>query len=397
MIFEILFLFLFIAILMQKPLYRFCAQQLTRGISGSMSSGATTVLAAATATTTSSSPKNILNNSSSASIAEATNQHQSKQLSTSVNENVVRAQEADDTAVIDKKMSMVEVVNSNGGTHVNSDNNNRNINNNNNTMNGTTTNGHNTQNGDIASIGADTVDKAAAAMHLTNDKSELFKLNEGGDGNNKTTTTTTNSNIKSKEAEITSNGINANGTSLLNVPATDDACDLSRSDSRTSCDSMPNNNNNNDDSGGNNNNPLEGTNTEEITSISTTSTATLVNSDTLKKKLRLSSGRQITKKAKRVRFFRNGDKFYSGLVIPVSNERYRSFESLTEDLTRVLGESIKVPGAVRTIFTVDGKKVSTLEDLEDGKCYVCSCNNEVFKRIEYSSQQNNKLNNRLSR
>lgn len=398
MIFEIFFLFLFIAILMQKPLYRFCAQQLTRGISGSMSSGATSILAAATTTTTSSSPKNILNNnSSSASITEATHHHQSTQLSTSVDENVVRELEADDTAVIDKKMSMVEVVGSNGETHVNSNNNNNsNINNNNNTMKGTTTNGHNMQNGDIATNGADTVDKAAAAMHLTDDKSELFKLNEGGDGNNKTTTTTTNSNIKSKEAEITSNGINANGTSLLAVPATDDACDLSRSDSRTSCDSMPNNNNNNNDDSGEHN-ALEGIIPEDITATSTTSTATLVNGDTLKKKLRLSSGRQITKKAKRVRFFRNGDKFYSGLVIPVSNERYRSFESLTEDLTRVLGESIKVPGAVRTIFTVDGKKVSTLEDLEDGKCYVCSCNNEVFKRIEYSSQQNNKLNNRLSR
>lgn len=29
------------------------------------------------------------------------------------------------------------------------------------------------------------------------------------------------------------------------------------------------------------------------------------------------------RKAKRIRFFRNGDKFYSGVVIPVLPERYR--------------------------------------------------------------------------
>lgn len=43
--------------------------------------------------------------------------------------------------------------------------------------------------------------------------------------------------------------------------------------------------------------------------------------NTLKK--RISSSRTPTRKAKRVRFFRNGDRFYGGIAIPVSNERYR--------------------------------------------------------------------------
>lgn len=46
-----------------------------------------------------------------------------------------------------------------------------------------------------------------------------------------------------------------------------------------------------------------------------------VNNNTLKK--RMSSSRTPTRKAKRVRFYRNGDRFYGGIVIPVSNERYR--------------------------------------------------------------------------
>lgn len=32
---------------------------------------------------------------------------------------------------------------------------------------------------------------------------------------------------------------------------------------------------------------------------------------------------QPARKAKRIRFFRNGDKFYSGVIIPVLPERYR--------------------------------------------------------------------------
>uniref|UniRef100_A0A1B0GI90 non-specific serine/threonine protein kinase n=2 Tax=Lutzomyia longipalpis TaxID=7200 RepID=A0A1B0GI90_LUTLO len=113
-------------------------------------------------------------------------------------------------------------------------------------------------------------------------------------------------------------------------------------------------------------------------------------------KKRISSSRTPTRKAKRVRFYRNGDRFYQGIVIPVSNDRYRSFESLAEDLTRLLEDIVKVPGAVRNIFTLDGKKVVSLDDLEDGKSYVCSCNAENFKKMDYSSQPSIKNNNRLS-
>ncbi|XP_058061646.1 serine/threonine-protein kinase GL21140 [Anopheles bellator] len=120
-------------------------------------------------------------------------------------------------------------------------------------------------------------------------------------------------------------------------------------------------------------------------------------SSTLKK--RISSSRTPAKKAKRIRFFRNGDKFYSGSTIPVSVERYRSFDSLTEDLTRLLEDSVTLTGAIRSIFTLEGKKIEKVDDLEDGKSYVCSCNNEGFKRIEYnvSNTVSSKNPNRLSR
>ncbi|XP_076232826.1 uncharacterized protein LOC143178189 [Calliopsis andreniformis] len=92
-----------------------------------------------------------------------------------------------------------------------------------------------------------------------------------------------------------------------------------------------------------------------------------------------------TKKAKRVRFFRNGDKFYTGIVMAVTPERYRSFDSLATDLTRALLSSVTLPNGVRAIYTMDGRKVQNVNDLEDGKCYVVSGQGEIFKKVEYSS------------
>lgn len=78
-------------------------------------------------------------------------------------------------------------------------------------------------------------------------------------------------------------------------------------------------------------------------------------SNTLKK--RVSSSRAPLKKAKRVKFYRNGDKFYPGITIPISNEKYRSYDSLAEDLTRILEGNVTLTGAIRFIFSVEGKKV----------------------------------------
>lgn len=115
--------------------------------------------------------------------------------------------------------------------------------------------------------------------------------------------------------------------------------------------------------------------------------------NTLKK--RISSSRTPTRKAKRIKFYKNGDKFYPGLTIPVSYEKYKSYESLTEDLTRLLEGNVTLTGAIRIVYSLEGKKIDKLDDLEDGKSYVCSCNNEIFKKIEYTN--NHKTTNRLSR
>lgn len=73
------------------------------------------------------------------------------------------------------------------------------------------------------------------------------------------------------------------------------------------------------------------------------------------------------KKAKKVRFYRNGDRYFKGIVYAVANDRFRTFDALLADLTRSLSDHINLPQGVRFIFTVDGlRKISTLEELEEG-------------------------------
>lgn len=74
------------------------------------------------------------------------------------------------------------------------------------------------------------------------------------------------------------------------------------------------------------------------------------------------------KKAKKVRFYRNGDRYFKGIVYAVANDRFRTFDALLADLTRSLSDHINLPQGVRFIFTIDGaRKICTLDELEEGK------------------------------
>ncbi|KAL1455189.1 hypothetical protein WDU94_009300 [Cyamophila willieti] len=104
-----------------------------------------------------------------------------------------------------------------------------------------------------------------------------------------------------------------------------------------------------------------------------------------------------TRRAKRIRFLCNGDKFFKGIVMAVGPERYRSFDSLLEELTRALAENINLPSGVRIVFTMDGQKVTNIDELEDGKFYVCSSSGDQFKRVDYAILNNNAHSNTLPR
>lgn len=92
-----------------------------------------------------------------------------------------------------------------------------------------------------------------------------------------------------------------------------------------------------------------------------------------------------TKKAKRIRFLCNGDRFCKGVVMAVNSERYRSFDSLLTDLTRAFSTNVNLPSGVRTLYNTDGKKVTNIDELQDGKLYVCSGLGDAFKKVDYQT------------
>lgn len=94
------------------------------------------------------------------------------------------------------------------------------------------------------------------------------------------------------------------------------------------------------------------------------------------------------KKARKVRFYRNGDKYFKGLVYAVSNDRFRSLDALLMELTRSLSDNVNLPQGVRTLYTLDGgRKISSLDELVEGESYVCA-SNEAFRRVDYTKNTN---------
>ncbi|XP_073460985.1 serine/threonine-protein kinase DCLK2 isoform X2 [Aquarana catesbeiana] len=94
------------------------------------------------------------------------------------------------------------------------------------------------------------------------------------------------------------------------------------------------------------------------------------------------------RKAKKVRFYRNGDRYFKGLPYAVSSERFRSFDALLMELTRSLSDNVSLPQGVRCIYTLDGaKKITSLEELQEGESYVCA-SNESFRKVDYNRNIN---------
>ncbi|XP_042324670.1 serine/threonine-protein kinase DCLK2 isoform X5 [Sceloporus undulatus] len=94
------------------------------------------------------------------------------------------------------------------------------------------------------------------------------------------------------------------------------------------------------------------------------------------------------KKARKARFYRNGDKYFKGLVYPISSDRFRSFDALLIELTRSLADNVHLPQGVRAIYTLDGaRRLASLDELVDGESYVCA-SNEPFRKVDYTKNVN---------
>ncbi|XP_074480434.1 serine/threonine-protein kinase DCLK2-like [Sebastes fasciatus] len=90
------------------------------------------------------------------------------------------------------------------------------------------------------------------------------------------------------------------------------------------------------------------------------------------------------KRAKKVRFYRNGDRYFKGLTYAVSSDRFRSYDALLMELTRSLADNLHLPQGVRTIYTMDGsKKITSMDELGEGECYICA-SNEPYRKVDYA-------------
>lgn len=89
------------------------------------------------------------------------------------------------------------------------------------------------------------------------------------------------------------------------------------------------------------------------------------------------------KKAKRAHFYRDGDRFHSGVTYAISNTRFRTFDALLTDLTRALSDKSNLPFGVRAIFAVcNWCKIEDLDDIKDGESYVCS-SGDSCRKMDY--------------
>ena len=85
-----------------------------------------------------------------------------------------------------------------------------------------------------------------------------------------------------------------------------------------------------------------------------------------------------------MKFYINGDKFFKGAVIAVSQEKFRTFDKLLEHLTRIMCNQVTLPNGVRVIYSLEGRQVADVDCLLNDESYVCS-STTTFKKLDYLS------------
>lgn len=85
-------------------------------------------------------------------------------------------------------------------------------------------------------------------------------------------------------------------------------------------------------------------------------------------------------KAKAVLIYQNGDVHFQGLHVTVTPKRFRNFDNLLTELTRITN----LPQGARYIFTpTGGTRVESLDQLHNGGSYVCDSRPKL-KKIDYT-------------
>ena len=97
------------------------------------------------------------------------------------------------------------------------------------------------------------------------------------------------------------------------------------------------------------------------------------------------SDHEVGQGAKKVTFYINGDRNFRGQVMVITPRRFRSVDMLLNELCR-LANFKDLPLGVRYLFSLEsGARVDTLDQLIDGKAYVCSSHSSL-KKLSYGGK-----------
>nr|XP_006815111.1 PREDICTED: echinoderm microtubule-associated protein-like CG42247-like [Saccoglossus kowalevskii] len=94
-------------------------------------------------------------------------------------------------------------------------------------------------------------------------------------------------------------------------------------------------------------------------------------------------------KGKLITFYRNGDRHFKGLTIPVNHRNFSTWETLLV----YLSEKITLPYGVRHIYTLNGRMLGDISELEAGKGYVCA-GGQFVSQIPYGKSSERYWHNR---
>lgn len=70
-------------------------------------------------------------------------------------------------------------------------------------------------------------------------------------------------------------------------------------------------------------------------------------------------------------------------MVAVGGDKHRSWEALLADLTRVLDHPIHLVAGVRHVFSLDGTRITQLDEVCEAGEYVVS-SSETFKKLDYT-------------
>ena len=96
---------------------------------------------------------------------------------------------------------------------------------------------------------------------------------------------------------------------------------------------------------------------------------------------------QDLRRPRKIRFFCNGDRYFKGKKLFITPNRYCNLNDLQNELTRTIPVNAHLPYGVRQIYSPNTqRKVNNIEDLQDGKSYVCA-GFEAFKVMPYGKRE----------